>query len=193
MFKFVLIFVARSIKNNILKLKNEFNVFRKLNIFLRQGSIISNPVNITIGTQFTMSPYCQLFAQGEKGDSEIIIGNNVKLNYNVMINASCGGKISIGDNVMIGPYTVMRAANHKFRDISRPIYEQGHLPGVILIEEDVWLGAHVTVLPNVTIGKSSVIGAGSVVTKDIPPFSIAAGIPAKVIEKRTSDLGGEDD
>jgi galactoside O-acetyltransferase len=187
MFKFVLILVAGSIKYNIINLKNKYNVFRELNIFLKQGSTINNPLNITIGTQFGMNPYCQLFAQGKKGDSEIIIGNNVKLNYNVMINADCGGKISIGDNVRIGPYTVMRAANHKFSDISRPIYEQGHLPGVILIEEDVWLGAHVTVMPNVTIGKSSVIGAGSVVTKDIPPFSIAAGIPAKVIGKRTSD------
>ncbi len=193
MFKFVLMLVVRSIKKNILDLKNRYNVYRELNIFLKQGSTISNPVNITIGTQFGMSPFCQLFAQGEKGDSEIIIGNNVALNYNVMINADCGGKISICDNVRIGPYTVMRAANHKYSDISRPIYEQGHSPGVILIEEDVWLGAHVTVLPNVTIGKSSIIGAGSVVTKDIPPFSIATGIPAKVIRKRTSDFRREDD
>ena len=63
----------------------------------------------------------------------------------------------------------------------------------ILIEENVWLGEHVSVLPNVTIGKSSIISTGSVVTKDIPPFSIAVGIPAKVIKKRTSDFGREDD
>ena len=72
MFKFVLMLVARSIKKNILDLKNRYNVYRELNIFLRQGSTISNPVNITIGTQFSMNPFCQLFAQGEKGDSEII-------------------------------------------------------------------------------------------------------------------------
>ena len=77
-------------------------------------------------------------------------------------------------------------ANINIVYISRPINEQGHSPGVILIEEDVWLGSHVTVLPNVTIGKSSIIGSGSVVTKDIPPFSIAAGVPAKVIKNRKS-------
>jgi serine acetyltransferase len=84
-------------------LKNRYDFYRKLNIFLKQESTISNPVNINIGTQFGRSLFCQLFAQGEIGDAEIIIGNNVARNYYVMINADCGGKISICDNVRIGP------------------------------------------------------------------------------------------
>jgi len=184
MLKFLLKLVASSINRNIIDLKNKYDVYRELKIILKPGSIINNPVNITIGAQFGMGQFCQLLAQGNEGDAEIIIGDNVALNYNVMINADCGGKISIGDHVRIGPYTVLRAANHNHSDIERPIYLQGHQSGVILIEEDVWLGANVSVLPNVKIGRSSIIGAGSVVVTDIPPFSIAAGVPAKVIKNR---------
>ena len=66
MFKFVLMLVVRSIKKNILDLKNRYNVYRKLNIFLKQGSKISNRVNIIIGTQFGLSPFYLLIAQGKK-------------------------------------------------------------------------------------------------------------------------------
>tara|TARA_B100001971_G_C18211536_1_gene551028 strand:+ start:591 stop:992 length:402 start_codon:yes stop_codon:yes gene_type:complete len=131
-----------------------------------------------------MGEYSQLLAQGQSGDASIFIGDNVALNFNVMINADCGGTIIIGNDVRIGPYTVMRAANHRFDAMDLPIYKQGHDSGQIIVEDDVWLGAHVTLLPNIKIGKSSIIGAGSVVTSDIPPFSIAAGIPAKVIKRR---------
>ena len=130
-----------------------------------------------------MSPNCHLFAQGEIGKSTIVIGENVSLNYNVMINADMG-EIFVGDNVLIGPYAVLRAANHRYKDITIPINKQGHEPGKIIIKDNVWLGAHVTVLPNVTIGESSIVGAGSVITSDIPPFSIAVGNPARVILNR---------
>lgn len=172
------------LKNTITQLKLKNQVYKKFKLVLMDGQIISNPVNITIGSGFIWGRYCQLFAQGGSGDAVITIGNNVGLNFNVMINADSGGKITIGDNVRIGPYTVMRASNHKIDDIDRPIYTQGHEPGEIIIEEDVWIGAHVTLLPNIKIGRSTVIGAGSVVTSDIPSFSIAAGIPARVIKMR---------
>ena len=168
----------------LLKLINNYKVYHKWGLLLTKDQIIRNTKNITIGSKFGMGYNCQLFAQGDPGNAEIIIGNNVAMNFNVMINADCGGKIIIDDHVRIGPYTVMRASNHKFDDINSPIYTQGHEPGEIVIEEDVWLGAHVTILRNVRIGRSSVIGAGSVVTSDIPPFSIAAGVPAKVIMNR---------
>ena len=101
-----------------------------------------------------------------------------------MIIDPCEGEIFIGNNVLIGPYCILRAADHEFRNPNKLIKEQGHRSGRIVIEDDVWLGARVTVLKDVTIGKGSVIGAGSVVTKDIPPYSIAVGVPAKVIGKR---------
>ena len=188
MLKFILKSIVPIIKASTDNLKNRYDVFKKFQLHLKQGCKISNPQNITIGTEFGISPFCQLFANGELGDAEIIIGDNVALNYNVMINADCGGSITIGDNVRIGPYTVMRASNHKYSDVNIPIYEQGHNPGRIIIEEDVWFGGHVTVLPNVKIGRSSVIGAGSVVVSDIPPFSVLAGVPAKVIKSRMIDI-----
>ena len=113
----------------------------------------------------------------------IKIGGGVNINYNVLIDAS-EGSIQIGNNVLIGPNCVLRAADHVFSDITQPINRQGHIGGRIIIEEDCWLSANVVVLRDVTIGKGSVIGAGAVVTKSIPPYSIAVGIPARVIGQR---------
>lgn len=109
----------------------------------------------------------------------VSIGDGVSINRHVMIDAS-DGEIRIGKNVLIGPYSVLRAADHVFADPDRLIREQGHAGGMISIEEDCWLGSHVVVTRNVTIGKGSVVGAHSVVTKDIPPYSIAMGVPATV-------------
>ena len=76
------------------------------------------------------------------------------------------------------------AADHVFADPDKPIRLQGMKPGSIIIEDDVWVagGAHINA--GVTIGRGSIIGAGAVVTKDIPPMSVAVGVPAKVIKKR---------
>ncbi len=72
----------------------------------------------------------------DKG-SQIIMGNNISINHHVFINADCGGKITIGDNVIIGPMTILRASNHNFDDPDAPIRSQGHKPGAIHIEDDV--------------------------------------------------------
>ena len=112
------------------------------------------------------------------------IGNNTRFNTNVHINSSGGGFISIGDNCLIGPNVVIRTSNHKFDDVNTPIVNQGHVTGRIIIEDDVWLGSNVIILPNVTIGKGSVIGAGSVITKDIPKFAVVVGVPGKVVKYR---------
>lgn len=118
----------------------------------------------------------------------IKIGGGVSINYNVLID-SCGGSISIGNDVLIGPNCVLRAADHIFSDITRPINKQGHLGGEIIIEDDCWLAANVVVVKGVTIGKGSIVGAGAVVTKSIPPYSIAGGIPARVIGHRKESKG----
>ena len=109
----------------------------------------------------------------------------MSLNHNVSLNTDEGGKIILGDNVIIGPGSILRAVNHRFESTDVPIRDQGHAGGVIHVEEDVWLGANVMVLPGVRIGRGSIIGAGAIVTKDIPPYSIAVGNPAKVVRKRT--------
>jgi galactoside O-acetyltransferase len=183
-FKFSFYQIIEIIRVYIVRLRNNYFVFKKFRIILSEGRIINNSANIILGLKFRMAPNCQLIAQGQVGDAQISIGGNVALNMNVIINADCGGRIIIGNDVMIGPNTVMRASNHKFNNLYESIINQGHVPGEIHIEDDVWIGANVSIVPNVRIGKSSVIGAGSVVCSNIPPFSVAVGNPAKVIKIR---------
>ena len=78
----------------------------------------------------------------------------------------------------------MRTANHNYFDLNIPIRYQGHTTGYIHIKRDVWIGSNVVILKDVTIGEGSIIAAGSVVNKDIPPFTIAGGVPIKIIKKR---------
>jgi acetyltransferase-like isoleucine patch superfamily enzyme len=110
------------------------------------------------------------------------VGKNSGWNWGCWINAY--GGITIGSNVIIGPYCVIHSANHIFADTTIPINKQGFEKLPVKIEDDCWLGAKVIVLPGVTIGKGCVIGAGSVVTHDIPEYSVAVGNPAKVIRSR---------
>lgn len=117
-------------------------------------------------------------------DGEIIIGNGFSSNTNLHLNASIGGKIYIGENVLIGPNCVLRSADHIFTNRDIPIKNQGHQSGHIFIGDDVWIGANSTILKNVTIGDGSIIGAGSVVNKDVDSYSVYAGAPAKKIKDR---------
>ncbi len=93
----------------------------------------------------------------------------------------CSGKITIGKNVMFGPKCSLFAENHKFADKNRTIKSQGVQKKGIKIEDDCWIGSNVTILDGVTIGKHSIIGANSLITKDIPPRSI-------VIDKRNKEI-----
>lgn len=139
-------------------------------------------------------------------DNSIIRGKNIKIDDNVFIhenvlirskksitvgaNSTINRNCCILDNVVIGrdcsiaPNVVIVGSNHIFRDSSVSIKSQGsELKGVI-IEDDVWIAANVTVLDGVKIGKGSVIAAGAVVNKDVPAFSIVGGVPAKIIGQR---------
>lgn len=112
----------------------------------------------------------------------IEIGDNVSLNSGCYIEG--GGRVSIGNDVRIAPFVSVISSNHSFVRKDIPIREQGYDRAQVVIEDDVWLGTKVTVLPGVRVGKGSVIGSNSVVTHDVPPYSVAAGVPAKVIKKR---------
>ncbi|MBD2774375.1 acyltransferase [Iningainema tapete] len=94
------------------------------------------------------------------------------------------GDIKIGKRCLIAAHTGIFANNHNFSDPREPIKYQGISRQGIVIEDDCWLGHKVTVLDGVTIGEGSVIGAGAVVTKDVPPYSVAMGIPARVVKSR---------
>lgn len=115
----------------------------------------------------------------------ITIGSDCYFNHNTILTGGhADGKLVIGNHVMTGPNVGMYVANHFYKDPQKTIDSQGYSENDIIIEDDVWIGANSIVTSGVRIGRGSVIGACSVVTKDIPPFSIAVGAPAKVIRKR---------
>jgi len=97
--------------------------------------------------------------------------------------------VSIGDDVVMAPDVVIMTGSHAFEDPSVPINSQGATSRrPVQIGRDVWIGTRVIIMPGVVIGEGSVIGAGSVVTKSIPPWSVAAGNPARVIRRRGDRL-----
>ena len=101
------------------------------------------------------------------------------------VNARLHGPVTIGADVMMGPDVVIIAMNHGFADVDVPMIDQGHDAAQgVTIGNDVWIGTRVVILAGVTVGDGAVIGAGSVVTKDVPAYTIVAGNPAKVIRDR---------
>jgi acetyltransferase-like isoleucine patch superfamily enzyme len=112
--------------------------------------------------------------------SEIIIGDGTTINRNVLIL----GKVSLGKYCSIAPNVVIVGSNHNYSISEKLIKEQGEIMKGIVIEDDVWLAANVTVLDGVRIGSGSIIGAGAVVTKDVQSNSIVGGVPAKLIKVR---------
>lgn len=120
--------------------------------------------------------------------SKISIGNNVVIRPGTFLFADPtdgGGGIVIEDKVLIGPGVHFYTNNHEFSDASKTIFEQGHqepkLSNSIILRRGCWVGAGVIMLPGIEVGENAVVGAGSVVTKSIPPRVVVAGNPAKTI------------
>ena len=113
------------------------------------------------------------------GGKNVHFGNNVYANFNLTLVDDCD--IYVGNNVMLGPNVVLSSGTHPIEPKLRSKQAQYNLP--IHIEDNVWIGANCVVMPGITIGKNSIIGAGSVVTKDIPSDVIAVGSPCKVIRE----------
>jgi acetyltransferase-like isoleucine patch superfamily enzyme len=110
------------------------------------------------------------------------IGNHVDLAWGVLITTS--GGVEIGDRTLVGYRTLILSANHNIPPRPGTIFGSGHTKKKVTIANDVWIGAHCMILPGVTIGEGAVIAGGSVVTKDVAPFEIVGGVPAKVIKTR---------
>jgi len=113
---------------------------------------------------------------------KITIGDDVLIDDNCFITAQ--HSIAIGNHVQISAYTFITDFNHNFGTRSKPIVEQGCTSKPVVIGDDVWIGAHSCILSGVTIGKGAIVGAGAVVTKNVRPFTIVAGSPAREIGKR---------
>jgi acetyltransferase-like isoleucine patch superfamily enzyme len=180
-----------------LKLLIYFNLYLRYlfwKIFLKiNGGYLGRNAKIYEGVKLASKKGCPIH-----------IGDNVSIEKGVVMSTSESGKISMGNNVYIGEYSILTSNkeieignnvlisphndivdfNHIYKDISRPVNEQGISAKKITIEEDVWIGSGCKILMGVTIGKGAVVGAGSIVTKDISPCHVVVGNPAKTIKVR---------
>ena len=113
----------------------------------------------------------------------IEMGDRVAFNFGCYVNGFSG--LVIGDDVSFGPYTMVHTADHETSDPDRPINRQGWREAPpVRIGSDCWIGMGVCILAGVQIGQGCVIGAGSVVVKDLEPYSVAVGNPAKAVKSR---------
>ncbi len=179
---------------------------RKLGYYIARGiySIIAKrlPIAHAIGgkTGMRLRAWCakRMLANCGKNicvEPNVVFSRQCSLGDNSGIGPDCmlNGPVIIGSSVMMGPQCLFFTSNHEFGRTDIPMAEQGLKEAKpIVIDDDVWLGARVIVLPGVHIGKGAIVGAGSVVTKDVPSYAIVAGNPARLISMRKhEDKPGE--
>ena len=202
-YKNIWFYLQKKLKGTVFKLHTFMKapVFRaRINLFtnlylgseakikLEKGAIIKGlgSIDIRKSAFFKMEERSVIFR-----GSEIVVGTKAKLiiKKNTSIgsfsNIRCDGEIIIGNNVLIAQFCSFISGQYEYKKSKNiSIGNQGFKTGKIQIEDDVWIGTQVVILPGVKIGRGTVIGAGSVVTHDIPPYAVAVGNPAKVIFKR---------
>ena len=153
-------------------IKIKYRVKSKGMLYVGNNTKIKNPKNLIVGNNVNIC-----------SNSILICGSKLNLKSNSYIGyfseIMCIHGVEIGENTICGPYMFITDSNHKYSDINIPISKQG-APKIeennkVIIEEDCWIGTHVSIVGNVRIGKHCVIAAGAVVNKDIPPFSVAGG------------------
>ena len=131
--------------------------------------------------RFSLGNYSvvESFACINNAVGDVIIGDYTRIGlHNTII-----GPVKIGSHVNLAQGITVTALNHNFEDTNKRIDEQGISTNAVTIEDDVWIGANAVILPGVTIGSHCVVAAGAVVTKDVPPHSLVAGVPAKIIRQ----------
>lgn len=173
-------------------------------VILGQGLVLRHPNRITLGNHVAIDDNVLLDASGS-GDSGVCLGDGVIISRNCVIQGKtgpirldnkvdigCGVILSSGNGIFIGKSTLIAGncyiggGRYITDRTDIPMMEQGLFSkGPVVIGDDVWLGAGATVLDGVKIGRGSIIGAGALVTKDIPDYSVAVGVPAKVVKTRT--------
>ena len=153
----------------------------KGSIIRRTARLDLNPSNLlTLGNKAIIEDNAIL----NNGIGDIIIGNNSVVEQNALL----VGPICIGDNVIIGKGGFVAGITHDYYDISIPIIKQKVSPSVTNIADDVWIGGNCVVLQGIKIGTHSLVGSGSVVTKDVESYTIVAGNPARPIQKYDFEL-----
>lgn len=151
----------------------------EINALSAEGITFGNNITILRNTIIECTGNIKNLGEG------LTVGNNVGIAQNCFIQVR--GKVTIGSHVMFGPNVSIFSENHVFSDVEIPMISQPTIRGEVIIEDDVWLGTHSIILSGVHIGKGSVIAAGALVNKDIPAYSVAAGVPAKVIKSRLNN------
>jgi len=137
--------------------------------------------NFVLGNDSTIEDFSTI----NNGVGDVLIGDRTRIGLsNVII-----GPVTIGNNVMLAQNIVLSGLNHGFEDITIAPHDQPIIKNLIIVEDEVWIGANSVVVAGVTIGKHSVVAAGSIVTKDIPPYSVAAGNPARLIKQFNPSSG----
>ena len=157
-------------------------MFKELgkNFYSETGLFITGYENITIKNNCRFMRYSSINADK---NSSIEIGDNISVNYNANINSCNNGYIEIGNDVLIGQNTVLRASNHKISDQNEKINKQGHTGGKIIIGNNVWIGANCVILKDVKIEDNSVIGAGTVINKNVKKNEIIIGNQQRFLKK----------
>lgn len=147
--------------------------------FPELGSLLARKKLSFFGARSEIRPYSYIV-----NSSNIRIGSDVIIRPNSMLMAASFAPINIGNNVLIGSGVHIIASNHRFDDTKHLISEQGHdlEKAGVTISDNVWIGANAIILANVKIGNHSVVAAGSIVTRDVPPYSVVAGVPAKILK-----------
>jgi len=148
----------------------------EINALSKNGIIIGNNVSIHRNTIIECTGVIRQLGVG------LIIGNNVGIAQNCFIQVR--GEVIIGNNVIFGPGVSVFSENHKFSDPDIPIVEQGEKRKGVVIEDNVWIASGATILDGVHIGNNSIVAAGSVVNKNVPPYAIVGGVPAKILKFR---------
>lgn len=170
-------------------LKGKFYHFGK-NSIIKPFLNSSNEKYISIGNNVNIGSFCRITVSTEfggikcksKNKIRLKIGDNVDIGNNTFISGN--NNIEIGDHVIMAPYVFITDHDHGFYDIKKNLHAQPLTEGgYVKIEDNVFLGVKSTILKNVIIEEHSVVAANSVVTKNIPPFCIAAGNPARIIKK----------
>jgi acetyltransferase-like isoleucine patch superfamily enzyme len=142
----------------------------------QQGVTLGDNVTIARGTLIQCTGVVRNLGVG------LQIGNNSAVGAFSFLGAQ--GGITIGSNVIMGPKVSFHAENHQFTRLDLPIRLQGESRQGICVQDDCWIGSGSIILDGVTIGEGSVVAAGSVVTKSVPPYSVVAGVPARMIKSR---------
>jgi len=168
------------------KIRAGFQINSDKNLILEDGVLINalSKNGVSLGRNVTIARNSILQCTGVIANmgTGIRIGNFSAVG--AMSYLSGQGGIEIGNNVIMGPGVKIFSENHNYSKLEIPIRMQGESRIGVKIEDDCWIGADVIILDGVKIGSGSVVAAGSVVTKEIPPFSISAGVPAKVLNNR---------